>query len=1002
MEIKIKKNDGTMKTITANVERSADFKEQMDEALETISFTLSPLTNEETIEPGTLVSLTEGGREHCYVVVSDSTEQVSRTPKLWAHHIQCTQRVRELSFRVVRGVDLSQPYQSSRKDAFTSFYYVFQNDNVAPSLLVGKNATYKRSLSLAKSSKGYTKEKIKSATITAYRYGVYTITGATKRTNETNPGIKGNDTLLMTINMAGRDTYTLSSSEIDELNGAIESGDEISITRGDMDKSADKGNVNNYVGDIVFYRLSAETYFYTYYDVVHELILNAKQPDMNGLTTEKPCDFPSLSAGKLGDKLSKIIAPDFQFQEGITLYEALAEVFRSLGGKPTLDINGELGIEYFNDKSPINSNFLSESSFVSEARQIKDNRRAESIITPYQNGVADYSTKAPANGFMTPRCKEIGVPSKNDWYILTNNRISQVKKVTTKLPTQTSFKIGSKVEVMTIGDLSELDITDFVFDDETYGALDEDPTYKKPVVATQSNSLRYQKNQDGIYVGNVTKGFFGTEVYSYKYTVIYALTRLFGGSWVNSEGVGENVITDVPTLSNSPYEWQFSCEYYPIASGVVSVSSPNEKTYGGKNHNEMILSQASGIVSLPKLGASVYGTISSIGNETRLAVYKTNVVSNTRFFKGQWINDGGSLWVVTSVKETMLGGDMVKSELMLSKDYAIMPDRIKLDRAVRMSTISTELTLKKEHIIKQYVKFYSYPANYLLNNSLVGFKNGTFGDVSDPYSSLVMSPFGLGGKDISSMKIVRKRSFPIVGTIKEAVYAPIIKYSAGNTATIEGVFTSPKSAGNYVQKISNWLGVDLSSKPAIYTDSYGFLDVCDIELCSSDYDSGSSSYPLANSGCDMVMYEDVEARKKPNDILGFNISFSFLGAKSANTSVIIYPSFASHCSFVNGGKTFKPRLFALPNTESPYSISDVTAKGIEMSFDKIIFQRETDSILTSIVKDTIKVVNASGKAISIAGYNGWLLADENGTPLIAVNGENSTATLHVVPMQNRY
>lgn len=121
--------------------------------------------------------------------------------------------------------------------------------------------------------------------------------------------------------------------------------------------------------------------------------------------------FKLPTSGDFYNTLKNTIAPNFSFTQS-DLYSAIAQVYLYLDGVPTLDENGVLGIEYFNDN---NSSLKYQDSPNDIVKTVTEDRYANGLITDFQKGDKDTPLVFPCkNGLAITQCLDIGATSLND------------------------------------------------------------------------------------------------------------------------------------------------------------------------------------------------------------------------------------------------------------------------------------------------------------------------------------------------------------------------------------------------------------------------------------------------------------------------------------------------------------------------------------------------------------------------------------------------------------
>lgn len=1017
------------KEITSHVELNASGNERKDETLETLSFTLSPITREECYEPGSCVRVEyDDDSTKDFAIVSDNVSLIQRgAKKAWSHNIQCVQWARTLCYKLLRGTDLSQPYQAPRKAAVCNsiFSYCYGEGKKEYT----DNWTYKRNLDLRQPPLKPFERVMAGGVVTMNAYLLYlptkptgeVITGTYYVKNPTSgitpPSIISSSTgvsLVTLSDLTGHGKkHVITPAEASIINQAIDAGATIGLKNNDQTGLMTSDNEPQMH---VCLRYDTDTYRFTYADVLRYISHacstsyyaswspdeSAQNPTINSVMVPEKSLFSIPTSGAFADVL-KNIAPDFQFQQNTTAYDAVCEVLRMLGGKPTLDFNGTLGIEYFNERTKE----INKVDFVEETRSVSDSKRSNAVVVPYQNGVpktsVDYPTQSGGvNSYVTPRCKNVGIPSEKDWYFIMGAPINQVRNLSIRMNNLfpldaglvlpkgdgTYYKQLIYVEWGEYGtsadDVSrafDLDITDFLFDSDAYSLLDSSKKDEPTLEATQVNSLQYSKGDNAIYVGDIWKNNIGLKGHTMELCVKSALSRILSmhasyttgneewGGWENEK----------------PWTYPLRCSYYPMAQGNMRIESPIPKNYGDDKETEITIAQGGGIVSLERMGLSALGTVSMLGEETMANSYRAFAYTDKKPLAGMWLKDGDDYWIVQEAKSTLLKDGIYKATMVLSKNFNKVPDRVRLDRAVRMTNISQELVLRSEHMMRDYIYFgHSFP-------------NATLKETSGPQYQTLLSKNGftrLYAGILNHYWGTRTQKNMLFKKEGETNYIimPLVCYASGNAICFEANFQSSISAGTHLETATGWGDNDVTiSKITPYADANGYIKSFDFAILDEDASIDFSKAPYAKWNNSTYPFKgklagatSVLAYKNPNDILGLNYETIFL----PYDGLIIYDGLAYRSPYASG-VTWQPMILRVNTSEKPYSMFETNGRGtiISNNVDFALFaQNDSDGNAYRMLDLAVAVDNSTRAHLTASSAcNGWMLTDGSGKPLLASN-----------------
>lgn len=984
---------GTTKTITK------------DDTLETFSFTIV-VGNKKPFQIGACVRVFKGDNVEKpwtasdgtdYAIVSDSVTYLGENSKAYEHAIQCVQYARKLCFQTIRGLEMSQPKMGSQRDAM--FSGAFDTDGTETLYKNLSRAIFVRPLTFSNTTSN---EKIIGGTITMKVYDVHYYDSFYTLLDSTNANViyslapqicvykKNGDNweyytpiLYLTDLTKHNATHTLTESEASTINSAMET------------YSGSNYGIGLYFGTIftklndtwrhafVNLRMSCQTYRYTYRNVLEQIARKAYVHTAN-------FDFGKLPYSVASNSILDVPAPDFQFSQNKTVYECVSEVLKTLGCKPILTCTkGDiptLSCQAMNNFSAANK--IGEGTAIAREENDSDERKANRVVTNFQNGrpnayVCEPSEWEPTGSenlvpylYNHARTKNLGVAQQTDWWFMTDMPINEVKRCVTPLDAQTQIVLklwdaskGSLIyTACTLENSLKLDLTDFVFDQATYGALGTNSmtSYSAITTAYQQNSCYYSQGSKGIYVGQMNITYFNQQEYTFFSMVRCALCRLFDCGGVNAIYHNGSQID-----GKKPYQWEMYIEYYPQTQGCVSVEGATDTDYAYEKYMSMNIANASGIVSLAKLGNSIYSTASMIGESSIGLAFNASSGLNLLHHYA-YTGEDRRLLVPTQLKETMVGDGVYKVDGLMSKNYSKISDRVQLDRSIRLTEISSSLALRSEIVLPQYL----YVA---CKDTMLGSDYDTYRK-DGLYNAFAMRRI-MGGFDKTHMSYCNASMCIKPSTQDYGIIVPLSVYSCGNALCFEGNFDHAKSGGYQTTTENN----TIFTRPVYYTGDNGYLEAFGVKLTMGamaqydtypkvpDYSSyGTMKVLTVNYDSNMINSGYIYAYKQPNEIMGLNLEVVALPfEKDGEPSVVPTAKFWETNPLISGKKV---TTFKLYHDSAPYTPFD-TKKGTLVC----------DDVSISVEYDALKATATLSGTMKVTRIYNWKLCDSDGNALLVCN-----------------
>lgn len=459
--------------------------------------------------------------------------------------------------------------------------------------------------------------------------------------------------------------------------------------------------------------ISTQSKDYNIYSVI-DTLLKQQMKETNAYNsgndaTIKPLFLlPTLSHNPdLYNLLKGTQVPNLIFTQ-CSMYDALVEVFKLFDAIFTIDNDGYLDIEYFNESAQSETTLP---SIAGKSTSLAEERFTNQLITYFQNTKINHKfpNSNDENAVAYLRSKSMGVPSENDYVFVVPKNIDLVTSVKIKanitferpldidyyndassiLPTPTKVYLDSPVNEET------LDITPFVVEETIWSTLSnlEPPINSDWANLTKFNTLTYRRGSNYISVSE----YKTTTLNEKKSLLSYVLRSAFYTKWGISDNTG---IFDLTTPN-----WRdvkLAVKYIALVDGKLVNESLDFKYKG-----ETLINQSNGSIDINKLGLNMVGLSLKLGQPT---LNMTQVFSSwdDRVKKGQYFVDAnGDRWVANNCVYTIIKPDLIQTNIEFIKNFNGLAKRIELNNEKRLSNISNELTIKCEETYGEYVYYSS-------------------------------------------------------------------------------------------------------------------------------------------------------------------------------------------------------------------------------------------------------------------------------------------------------
>ena len=981
----------------------------LDETLEVLSFVLiSNRSLSSPYKPMTRVKVLSDSNEASYfVLTSDNVELYSLNPVRYKHSIVCTQSTRELSKHIVRNTQFVQPANPFKESYNASAGAVPQRDEEIPIIVaegVGQSYYSTRNYVSEKLTLS-SREKVKNAYIKiGFQAAIYnqlsaigdaltapatwheddiktfaqfqSLTNGSSYTFPTQLTLrckKGNTTetfpLAPGIELPGTQFLLNQLVPCDFIKEKWENGynDFELIFDSDLFIS---GTIRPLASDfMVLYAVQlqvvVETYYYSLYDVLY--LLQQRQKKESTQTGESVLfELPTESSNAdLYNILKTTVAPNFTFTQ-CTLYECIAEVYRTLDAIISFKENDagtrRLDIEYFNDLN----NEVASPKLTGLNKAIGEDKFANSLISYYQDGMVDESF--PSEGAFAPvRSAEVGVPAASDHYFILPHKINYVNRVIAKIQ---NFKLYSRFANNYFDiELVNIDITRYVVEKAIWGLLAQDMNYNtnKPSDVYQINSVPYSRGDNKIDLSYSKRATFGTTQFAFWNALTCGLLRMIGFTALSGSANPANYEIDSPSTG----------DYVNVTLNVNYQTSIDGRTksesIANKYNGDIIIDQFNGAVDLNKMGLNIFGLSLKLGEESFNATHKITTWANRVKVGDLWKDENDNLWVANVCSYTIQNG-FIQGKVTYVKNFNGLALFTRLQREKRLSNISSELTLKSEENVNEYL-YYSSEANVDVAQVVSAQTNKA---IENTYAFAEI----LGQNFVSTANPYFIDYTYITNSVGDKIYIPTVIYGSGNMIFMESSFESPISAGIQTKYTSQqtWFSPSGStyyyySKYIKYSDDDGFLDqVTFNSVVTRTKTNFDSDFPIVTPSfySPFLNIQNFKMFKQSNEVLAFNYGIAFLPIDKSRD--FISSKFLNQNSLVTKKARQTPLYLYYSTDGYKYSILDVKGHGSKTEITRVDTANTNYEYMFTFIFATLS-----------SAADSWAICDDNGDILFASN-----------------
>ena len=1002
-----------------------------DETLETFSFALMSNENPMPLAPGQTVKVDfkgDGTDIAYFFLTSDSVETCSLKPLRYKHSITCTQNTRRLSKYLVRNSTFTQPFYL-KKSSFNvnkRFCDGVIGTNVPPDhdwtyeawrgqegdagdlnffstplTLLDKekitNAKLKISFqygegagwgsnpmgylyaydedvseipSRVKSGNNYTYSEVSFDLAITLKYTDGNGNAQTRSLSPADFGIQEfnlNDTynfpLIVELAQQGCNDFEILFDYTDLLTAKI------------VDDLANSHH--RLMVWMVQVSIEAEVYYYNCYDIL-ELLINRQKKQ----TSLRPNDAPLFElpqSGELYDLLKNTIAPNFTFTD-LTMYECVAEIFRVFDAIFTMDENGVLGIEYFNDLS---EGTISESTkFAGRTLALGEDKYTNGLVANYQD--ARILESFPSDGgFAHLRSAEFGIPEQTDHNFIVPHGIDNIVKCEIIIDNLDLSRGTNGTDSKHFDGEMTVDITDYVLDQDAWSSLAastmSDSDFNN-MVKKKSNCVYYVKGDNKIQVGAVNSSFWFLTKYAIQNAVDTALIKFCGAYYGNGAHYTARVDELDTILAGDWKAIKMRVIYQTSIDGKTKIQSITNKYPG-----ETLIDQINGAVDLNKMGLNMLGLALKIGEPTLSATH-TITSWNNRIRTGQIYNWQGSLWIANVVNYTLMGG-RIQGKISFVKNFNALSLRTQLLREKRMSNISKELVQKSEEIITDYVYYSSSDPSASYESEDIHFDKYKLQVlIEDTFTVNPRSNYKVGDAVVNFGEMYSA----LDATMIKLYYIPMVKYGAGNTINFEMAFDHPMNAGNKTIYTNNKYFTD----HVIYTDERGYRETAGITIFDRpwtyDEDFPLILAPVSRLDESVLHIANYKVYKQPNEIFALNYQLAFLPVPGSENTDFLGSEFINNNCFVKDNVSGKnARYIVFKNIKSSIIENKASPYFAKKPITSFSFYSYPDTNLFSL---TFNFDALTEQELGNNTIKSWAIVDDNENILFASNKTNIAST----------
>ena len=717
----------------------------------------------------------------------------------------------------------------------------------------------------------------------------------------------------------------------------------------------------------------------TLYDVLLRLIRNMR---LRMVGEEEPyiidpAVVPMLSAVK---------SPQFQWESKNLFWECLRDIGSVVNSIPKLlqDDNDRYRVISF---LPVNDvkDILMTIGYESAADGISEENTASALYSVAHNVISENENEASvvypsATEWVTLR-SDAQKQSNEEGAIFLPYQIYKIIKLEVLLNEDSKIFIslnGSKVYryLYDLG-IDRVDISNAIVTNEEYSTLKTNEllgttspqTIGNNLVKYKNNTIPYEKN------GKIIKFSNKSDIsnwYSSVFTNAIALS-------IGLHGMLDDNYKMYQVEGQDLYKLKFRVTYIPLRDQENILAVKDER-----QNYEFVqpFNQRMEVNSAAALGRSMKMRSSQLGGASKTVVKTYDRLSDIPRPQSGYIDENGDMYIVVANEYTSDNNKTVTVTHTLSQNWALVSEYVGVDRAYRASKFPSE-TVRRETRMDDYLVFSEHKQKDLdgLNKGVGLLANG-----------LVCG--SLRGTEINQFFIYHKKQNGVyVGAFRSAdskAIANSVKFSAS--------FDDPFSAGIMIDKETNPDSTNVWQKECFYTEEDGSIAsgviVYASDIGGMDYDLFPQSewknsvtpeghnYPRGM----ISILDEFEFDKNAGEVLGNTYQCHFV---ADGRYLFVGAAFAESCPYVReyGGENKKRKFIWLkkwlPKTAVyvPESYVLFSASFSSQQYQELYYK------MTVAEDNLIKIEILASAPV---GATGWVITDENDSPLLGCNALLST------------
>lgn len=717
----------------------------------------------------------------------------------------------------------------------------------------------------------------------------------------------------------------------------------------------------------------------TLYDVLLRLIRNMR---LRRVGEEEPyiidpAVVPMLSAVK---------SPQFQWESKNLFWECLRDIGSVVNSIPKLlqDENDRYRVISF---LPVNEvkDILMTLGYESSADGISEENTASALYSVAQNVISENENEASvvypsATEWVTLR-SDAQKQSNEEGSIFLPYQIYKIIKLEVLLNEDSRIFIslnGSKVYryLYDLG-IDRVDISNAIVTNEEYSTLKTNEllgttspqTIGNNLVKYKNNTIPYEKN------GKIIKFSNKSDIsnwYSSVFTNAIALS-------IGLHGMLDDNYKMYQVEGQDLYKLKFRVTYIPLRDHENILAVKDER-----QNYEFVqpFNQRTEVNSAAALGRSMKMRSSQLGGASKTVVKTYERLSDIPRPQSGYIDENGDMYIVVYNEYTSDNNKTVTVTHTLSQNWALVSEYVGVDRAYRASKFPSE-TVRRETRMDDYLIFSEHKQKDLdgLNKGVGLLANG-----------LVCG--SLRGTEINQFFIYyKKQNGAYVGAFRSAdskAIANSVKFSAS--------FDDPFSAGIMIDKETNPDSTNVWQKECFYTNEDGSIAsgviVYASDISGMDYDLfphsewKNSVTPEGHNypGGMISVLGEFEFDKNAGEVLGNTYQCHFV---ADGRYLFVGAAFAESCPYVReyGGENKKRKFIWLkkwlPKTAVyvPESYVLFSASFSSQQYQELYYK------MTVAEDNLIKIEILASAPV---GATGWVITDENDSPLLGCNALLST------------